>query len=62
MNEKPRGVLTLMKEAVLMKMVGKKVDRTYKQTYKKKSSTNDPYLPRGASRSVSLARVARRYT
>jgi hypothetical protein len=37
-----------------MKMVGKKVERSYKQTYKKKSSTTDPYMPRGASRSVSL--------
>jgi hypothetical protein len=43
-----------MKEAVIMKMVGKKVERTYKQTYKKKSSTTDPYLPRGASKSVSM--------
>jgi NMD protein affecting ribosome stability and mRNA decay len=37
-----------------MKMVGKKVERSYKLTYKKKSSTNDPYLPRGGSRSVSV--------
>lgn len=44
----------MMKEAVLMKMVGKKVERSYKQTYKKKTSTPDPYLPRGASRSVSV--------
>ncbi len=29
-------------------MVGK-LERSYKQTYKKKTSTTDPYLPRGAS-------------
>ena len=59
MNEKPVGVLTRMKEGVFMKMVVKKVERTYKQTYKKKSSTTDPYLPRGASRSVSLCESCR---
>ncbi len=32
-----------------MKMVGKR-ERSYKQTYKKKASTADPYLPRGASK------------
>lgn len=36
-----------------MKMVGK-VERSYKQTYKKKTSTQDPYLPRGASRKISF--------
>jgi NMD protein affecting ribosome stability and mRNA decay len=36
-----------------MKMVGK-VERSYKQTYKKKTSTADPYLPRGASKKVSV--------
>jgi hypothetical protein len=35
-----------------MKMVGK-VERSYKQTYKKKTSNPDPYLPRGASRKIS---------
>jgi hypothetical protein len=42
-----------MKEADSMKMVGK-LERSYKQTYKKKTSTADPYLPRGANRSVSV--------
>jgi NMD protein affecting ribosome stability and mRNA decay len=36
-----------------MKIVGK-VERSNKQTYKKKTSTSDPYLPRGASRKVSV--------
>jgi hypothetical protein len=36
-----------------MKMVGK-VERSYKQTYKKKTSTSDPYLPRGASQKISV--------
>ncbi len=36
-----------------MKMVGKR-ERSYKQTYKKKTSTADPYLPRGASKKVSV--------
>jgi len=36
-----------------MKMVGK-VERSYKQTYKKKTSTSDPYLPRGASQKTSV--------
>ncbi len=35
-----------------MKMVGK-LERSYKQTYKKKTSTPDPYLPKGASRKIS---------
>ena len=34
-------------------MVGK-VERSYKQTYKKKTSTPDPYLPRGASQKISV--------
>jgi RNase P subunit RPR2 len=59
MNENPIADLTIMKEAFTMKMVGKKVERTYKQTYKKKSSTTDPYLPRGASRSVSMCEGCR---
>jgi hypothetical protein len=42
-----------------MKMVAKKVERSYKQTYKKKTSTPDPYLPRGASRSVSVCEGCR---
>lgn len=41
-----------------MKMVGK-VERSYKQTYKKKTSTPDPYLPRGASRKVSVCEGCR---
>jgi NMD protein affecting ribosome stability and mRNA decay len=36
-----------------MMMVGK-VERSYKQTYKKKTSTSDPYLPRGASQKISV--------
>jgi hypothetical protein len=36
-----------------MKMVGKR-EQSYKQTYKKKTSTPDPYLPRGASRKISV--------
>ena len=36
-----------------MKMVGK-IERSYKQTYKKQSSTSDPYLPKGASRKISV--------
>jgi NMD protein affecting ribosome stability and mRNA decay len=36
-----------------MKIIGK-VETSYKATYKKKSSTPDPYLPRGASRMVSI--------
>lgn len=36
-----------------MKMVGK-IERSYKQTYKKKSSAPDPYLPKGASRKISV--------
>jgi NMD protein affecting ribosome stability and mRNA decay len=41
-----------MKEADAMKMVGK-LERSYRQTYKKKTSTPDPYLPKGASRKIS---------
>jgi NMD protein affecting ribosome stability and mRNA decay len=47
-----------MKEAAAMKIVGK-VERSYKQTYKKKTSTSDPYLPRGASRKVSVCEGCR---
>jgi len=36
-----------------MKMIGK-VERSYKQTYKKKTSTPDPYLPRGANQEISV--------
>ena len=36
-----------------MKIVGK-VERSYKQTYKKKTSTPDPYLPKGASKKISV--------
>jgi len=36
-----------------MKIVGK-VERSYKQTYKKKSSTADPYLPKGASKKTTV--------
>jgi len=36
-----------------MKMAGKVV-RSYKPTYKKKTSTPDPYLPRGASQKISM--------
>lgn len=36
-----------------MKMLGK-VERTYKQTQKKKRSAPDPYLPKGASRKISV--------
>lgn len=36
-----------------MKMLGK-VERSYKQTYKKKTSAADPYLPRGASQKTSV--------
>ena len=36
-----------------MKMIGK-VERSYKQTYKKKASASDPYLPRGASKRISV--------
>jgi hypothetical protein len=43
----------MIKEAGHMKMLGK-VEKSYKQTYKKKTSTADPYLPRGASRKVSV--------
>jgi hypothetical protein len=35
-----------------MKILGK-AERSYKQTYKKKSSGADPYLPRGASQKMS---------
>ena len=35
-----------------MKMIGKG-ERSYKQTYKKKTSSADPYLPRGASQKTS---------
>ncbi len=36
-----------------MKIVGK-VERSYKQTYKKKTSTADPYLPKGASKNITV--------
>jgi len=36
-----------------MKIVGK-VERSYKQTYKKKSSVADPYLPKGASKKITV--------
>ena len=36
-----------------MKIVGK-VERSYKQTYKKKTSTPDPYLPKGASKKITV--------
>src|SRR3972149_3698014 len=36
-----------------MKMIGKK-ERSYKETYKKKSSSADPYLPKGPSRKISV--------
>ena len=36
-----------------MKIVGKR-EQSYKQTYKKKTSVADPYLPRGASRKISV--------
>ena len=36
-----------------MKIVGK-VERSYKQTYKKKTSTADPYLPKGASKKITV--------
>jgi NMD protein affecting ribosome stability and mRNA decay len=36
-----------------MKTIGK-TERSYKQTYKKKSSTADPYLPKGASRNITV--------
>ena len=41
-----------------MKIIGR-VERSYKQTYKKKTSTPDPYLPRGASRKVSECEACR---
>jgi len=41
-----------------MKIIGK-MERSYKQTYKKKTSTSDPYLPRGASRKVSVCEGCR---
>jgi hypothetical protein len=41
-----------------MKIVGN-VERSYKQTYKKKTSTPDPYLPRGASRKISVCEGCR---
>lgn len=41
-----------------MKIVGR-VERSYKQTYKKKTSTRDPYLPRGASRKISICEGCR---
>ena len=36
-----------------MKILGK-VERSYKQTYKKKTSTADPYLPKGASKKITV--------
>ena len=36
-----------------MKIIGK-VERSYKQTYKKKRSTADPYLPKGASKKITV--------
>ena len=36
-----------------MKIVGKR-EHSYKQTNKKKTSTPDPYLPRGASKKISV--------
>lgn len=36
-----------------MKIVGN-VERSYKQTHKKKSSTSDPYLPKGASKRTTV--------
>jgi hypothetical protein len=36
-----------------MKIVGK-VERSYKQTYKKKTSSADPYLPKGASKRITV--------
>jgi len=36
-----------------MKIIGK-VERSYKQTYKKKKSTGDPYLPKGASKKTTV--------
>ncbi len=36
-----------------MKAIGKR-ERSYKQTYKKKTATSDPYLPRGASQKISV--------
>jgi hypothetical protein len=35
-----------------MKIAGK-IERSYKQTYKKKQSAADPYLPKGASQKIS---------
>jgi len=36
-----------------MKILGK-VERSYKQTYKKKTSSADPYLPKGASKKITV--------
>jgi len=36
-----------------MKMIGR-VEKSYKQTFKKKTSTADPYLPRGARQKTSV--------
>jgi hypothetical protein len=36
-----------------MRMIGKK-EQSYKQTYKKKTSAPDPYLPKGARKSISV--------
>jgi NMD protein affecting ribosome stability and mRNA decay len=36
-----------------MKILGK-VERSYKQTYKKKTSTADAYLPKGASKKITV--------
>jgi NMD protein affecting ribosome stability and mRNA decay len=41
-----------------MKIVGK-VERSYKQTYKKKTSSADPYLPRGASKKITVCEACR---
>ncbi len=42
-----------------MKTLAKTTNKGYKLSYKKKSATTDPYLPRGASRKVSVCEGCR---
>ncbi len=55
---RPELVPAIAKEADSMKAVAK-IQKSYKLSYKKKSATTDSYLPRGASRSVSICEGCR---
>jgi hypothetical protein len=48
----------MIQEVDHMKMPGK-MERSYKQTYKKKTASADPYLPRGAGRKVAVCKGCR---